>query len=138
METTLTIKSADIDIDLTNNEIWGYKFQCQAVNSQYAKSNHEEYILEVTGDISRIIEITPEALETLRAWAKKEYTEENYYQPVTVKQIYMDTEVRSITFTQAGIKKYSEKINPHTGHGYFTISLAQKIDAIAAIKIERY
>ena len=133
----LTVKGANIDIELTEYEITGYGFVYSAQNSIYAKGN-DERCLRITGRISAMIEHNPAALESIRQWAKVGRTGENCYTTVKVVTIYRDEEVRSITFPEAFIKTYDEKIDPHSGQGELVLMLMQKQDKRTDVVIDPF
>ena len=137
MALLLTVKGANIDINLTEFEITSFNFIYSAKDSKYAKSA-DERCLKITGRISAMIEHNPSALASIREWAKVGRVSEDCYTNVKVTRIYREEEVRTITFPDAFIKAYEEKIDPHSGQGELILLLMQKQDKRTDIIIEPF
>ena len=126
------------DFKLNKQEIMGCKFYYINSNSNYAKGSDKESILEVKFIITRMRDVNIEALEWVRKWSITEYIGSTHYSNVKVTETYQGEDVRSITFPDAYIKKYKEKIDPATGHGILTLMLAQKPDRLEYVVIEPF
>ena len=133
----LTVKGANIDIQLSEFEIDGFEFAYNAPDSKYAKSG-DERCLRITGRISAMIENNPTALASIREWANIGRIDADCYTFVKVAAIHREEEVRAITFPEAFVKAYEEKIDPHTGQGQLVLSLMQKADKRTDIVIDPF
>jgi len=138
MGLSLTVEGAKVNFQLSDYEIRGYEFDYHATHSKYAKGFEDVRSLRIIGDISRIIEKNREILELIRRWAKQEYTDDSYYNSVKATYTYSEDLVREIVFPDAFIKEYKETINPHTGHGTFSILFLQKFSKRTAVEIEPF
>jgi len=137
MGLSLSVKGANIDIQLSEYEIDGFDFIYGAPESKYAKSG-DERCLRITGRISAMIENNPAALASMREWANIGRTSTDCYTFVKVSAIHREEEVRAITFPEAFVKAYEEKIDPHTGQGQLVLSLMQKPDKRTDIIIDPF
>ena len=135
MGLALTVEGTKVNFQLSDYEIRGYEFDYHASHSKYAKGFEDVRSLRIIGDISRIIEKNRDILELIRRWAKQEYTDDTYYNSVKATYTYSEDLVREIVFPDAFIKEYKETINPHTGHGTFTILFLQKFSKRTAVEI---
>jgi len=133
----LSVKGANIDINLSEYEVTGFSFIYSAKNSKYAKSI-DERCLRITGSISAMIEHNPVALTAMREWAKIGRVSDDCYTTVKVTTIFREEEVRSFTFPDAFIKTYDEKLDPHSGQGEFTVLVMQKQDKRTDIVIDPF
>jgi seryl-tRNA(Sec) selenium transferase len=137
MAMILTVKGANINIELSEYEITSFGFIYNAQNSKYAKSG-DERCLKIIGSISAMMEHNPSALTAIREWAKIGRVSEDCYTEVKVTVIYREEEVRSITLPDAFIKTYEENIDPHSGQGELTLLLMQKQDKRTDIVIDPF
>ena len=138
MGLALFVNGKKVNFELTEREVRAYDFIYSAPNSKKSKASEDERYLKITGDISRIIEKNNAVLELIRRWAKSEYTDDTYFNHVKITETYNDSIIREITFPEAFIKQYTEGIDPHTGHGYFTLLLMQKLDKKTDIIIDPF
>ena len=123
----LSVRGANINIELSEYEITGFGFIYSSQNSRYAKSS-DERCLRIIGSISAMMEHSPAALNAIREWSKIGRVGQDCYTNVRVATLYREEEVRSIIFPDAFIKSYEENIDPHSGQGEFTLMLMQKQD----------
>jgi len=134
----LSVSGGKLNFELDNYEIVAYEFSDRVENTLYAKSADNERYLAIKGNISKILESSPDTLEEIRKWATWEYEDSTYYNEVKITHIYRDEVLREITFPNAFLKHYEEDINTDTGHGYFTITLMQKADLRAEVVVEPF
>lgn len=129
MGTKVEVESGSVNLKLNENEIIGYKLVLETKNSKYAKSNDTYQILIIVGDVQRIMTKNESNYKKIKDWSKIRYgTSDDFYVKVTVTQVFREKVLREIVFSNAYMRDFTENLNPHSGEGYFRITLMQKID----------
>ena len=124
----LEIKGATVNLTLQSNEIISATFDYSVKNAKYAKSANNHRQLVIVGDILRTQSESPGAYEEIQKLSHMIYKDRSYYHHIGVTFLHRGELFREIRFPDAEVTQFTVGVNPHTGHGTYTMLVSQKLD----------